>query len=88
MGETVRGIGAIGSAVGSNDSQPAVGLALSFPVNAVNRKQHDEMIELMVDCAAGVAAKTGDPLWAARLKPQETDRRSRRPAGTGSSAAA
>lgn len=81
QGETVAGIGAIGVAVGSSDTQQPVGFALSFPANAVDKKSYAEMVERLVDAAARIAARTGDPLWIVREGPGQLPRRTARRVG-------
>lgn len=65
--ETFPGIMAIGVAVGSASNQPAVGFALSFPTNAVPKDEQKAMVERVLACAERIAAKSADPLYAARL---------------------
>ena len=88
--ETMLGIGAIGTAVGSGNGEQPVGLSLSFPVNAVTRQQQDEMVEKLVAASARIAAQTGDPVWAARAIAGKAVPRhqTQRPNGTKASTAA
>jgi len=65
--ETLPGIMAVGTAVGSANDQPAVGFALSFPTNAVPKDEQKAMIDRVLACAERIAAKSGDPLYASRL---------------------
>ncbi|MBN9528813.1 MAG: IclR family transcriptional regulator [Alphaproteobacteria bacterium] len=61
--EAFPDMAAIGAAVGSDDDQPAVGFALSFPRKAIEADAMTRFADRLVAIARSVAAKTGDPFW-------------------------
>lgn len=61
--EAFPDMAAIGAAVGSDDDQPPVGFALSFPRKAIEAGAMARFTARMVAIARSVAAKTGDPFW-------------------------
>lgn len=65
--ETFPGMAAIGTAVGSADAQPPVGLSLSFPVNAAPPATQAHMTDRLVAATRRIAERSGDPIWSAQI---------------------
>jgi DNA-binding IclR family transcriptional regulator len=62
--ETFPGIAAVAAAVGSADpQQQAVALSLSFPVTAVPKRTHTDIVGRVVAAVGRIAARTEDPVW-------------------------
>jgi len=74
--EAFPDMAAIGAAVGSDDDQPPVGFALSFPRKAIEGDAMTKFADRVLAIARAVAAKSGDPFWM-EAKPASQPARAR-----------
>jgi DNA-binding IclR family transcriptional regulator len=64
-GVTFRGFNAVGVAVDSAIERQCVGFSLSYPQEMLSRFNLAEIIEALVESAASIGERIGDPYWIA-----------------------